>query len=105
MRVSLSILFFLLSNSGSLLSFRVNCPIASKSANPDHQNRLQVNATVVADRHDGAPLAHFVYDGKRSGSSRLRNLLVELQKSNAEKGLLVVDRDIVNKQTRSSAQS
>lgn len=75
----------------------MTCPIAAKGANPDHQNRLQVNVTVVADRHDGAPLFHFVYDGRRNGSTTLRNLLVELQKSGTEKGLLVVDRGIVNR--------
>lgn len=80
-----------------ILFFGVTCPIASKGANPDHQNRLQVNVTVVADRHDGAPLFHFVYDGKRNGSTTLRNLLVELQRSDIRKGLLVVDRGIVSR--------
>ena len=80
-----------------ILFFGVTCPIAAKGANPDHQNRLQVNATVVADRGDGAPLFHFVYDGKRNGSTTLRNLLVELQHYDIEKGLLVVDRGMVNK--------
>jgi len=60
----------------------------TRDANPDHQNRLQVDFGAIVSRRDRILWRQYVYRGNRHGIGTIRNLLVEFQRAGVRPGLL-----------------
>ncbi|MHB8371316.1 MAG: IS1634 family transposase [Thermoplasmataceae archaeon] len=62
------------------LFFGTSCPLAEFGYNPGHLNRRQINIAMMVSREDYQPEYHAVFEGSRSGSTTVRNMLAVLPK-------------------------
>ena len=78
----------------TLLLFGTSCPLAEFGYNPDHLNRRQVNIALMVSREDLQPEYHAVFEGSRSGSTTIRNLIAALPapKDGESPGTIIWDR-------------
>ncbi len=81
----------------SVLFFGVTCPLAELGYNTKHIQQLQVNLGLLVSKHDKCPLTHFIYNGSRSGSSTIKNLVVQLKNTGLQPGTIIWDRGNVSK--------
>jgi len=81
----------------SILFFGVSCPLAELGYNPGRVRRRQANIALLVSKRDKFPIAHFVYGGKRSSMTTVKNLLARLSDTAIEPGTLIMDRGNVSK--------
>ena len=62
----------------TLLLFGTSCPLAEFGYNPGHLNRRQINIALMVSGEDYQPEYHAVFEGSRSGSTTVRNLIAAL---------------------------
>ena len=62
----------------TVLFFGTSCPLAEFGYNPGHLNRRQINIALMVSKEDYQPEYHAVFEGSRSGSTTIRNLLAAL---------------------------
>lgn len=82
----------------SVLFFGISCPIAELGYNTKHIQQLQVNLGLLVSKHDKCPLTHFIYNGSRSGSSTIKNLVAQLTNTGLQPGTIIWDRGNVSKE-------
>ncbi|EQD32713.1 transposase IS4 family protein, partial [mine drainage metagenome] len=78
----------------TVLFFGTSCPLAEFGYNPGHLNRRQINIALMVSKGDYQPEYHAVFEGSRSGSTTVRNMLAVLpeQKENESTGTIIWDR-------------
>ena len=78
----------------TVLFFGTSCPLAEFGYNPNHENRRQINIALMVSKEDYQPEYHAVFEGSRSGSTTVRNLLAALpvRKDNDPPGTIIWDR-------------
>jgi transposase len=78
----------------TILFFGTSCPLAEFGYNPSHENRRQINIALMVSKEDYQPEYHAVFEGSRSGSTTVRNLLAALPvlKNNDPPGTIIWDR-------------
>jgi transposase len=77
----------------TLLLFGTSCPLAEFGYNPNHENRRQINIALMVSKEDYQPEYHAVFNGSRSGSTTIRNLITALPRNNDEHpGTIIWDR-------------
>ena len=78
----------------TILFFGTSCPHAKFGYNPGHLNRMQINIALMVSKEDCRPEYHAVFEGSRSGSTTIRNLLAALPKTEDGKspGTIIWDR-------------
>ena len=65
--------------------------------NTKHIQQLQVNLALLVSKHDKCPITHFIYNGSRSSSSTIKNLVAQLKNTGIQPGTLIWDRGNVSK--------
>jgi transposase len=81
----------------SVLFFGISCPLAELRYNTKHIQQLQVNLALLVSKHDKCPITHFIYNGSRSSSSTIKNLVAQLKNTGIQPGTLIWDRGNVSK--------
>ena len=81
----------------SVLFFGISCPLAELGYNTKHAQQLQVNLSLLVSKHDKCPISHFIYNGSRSSSSTIKNLVAQLKNTDIQPGTLIWDRGNVSK--------
>ena len=78
----------------TLLLFGTSCPLAEFGYNPNHENRRQINVALMVSREDYQPEYHAVFEGSRSGSTTIRNLIAALPapENGESPGTIIWDR-------------
>ena len=77
----------------TLLIFGTSCPLAEFGYNPGHLNRRQINMALTVSKEDYQPEYHAVFDGSKSGSTTIRNLITALPKLDMKSpGTIIWDR-------------
>ena len=78
----------------TVLFFGTSCPLAEFGYNPGHLNRRQINIALMVSKEDYQPEYHAVFEGSRSGSTTVRNMLAVLpkQKNGESSGTIIWDR-------------
>lgn len=82
----------------SVLFFGITCPLAELGYNTKHVQQLQVNLALLVSKHDKCPISHFIYNGSRTSSSTIKNLVAQLVNSGIQPGTLIWDRGNVSKE-------
>ena len=81
----------------TVLFFGTSCPLAEFGYNPDHENRRQINIALLVSKEDHQPEYHAVFEGSRSGSTTIRNLLAALPMPDGKSpGTIIWDRGNVS---------
>ncbi len=78
----------------TVLFFGTSCPLAEFGYNPGHLNRRQINIALMVSKEDCQPEYHAVFEGSRSGSTTVRNMLavLPLGNNNESSGTIIWDR-------------
>ena len=81
----------------TVLFFGTSCPLAEFGYNPNHENRRQINIALLVSKEDHQPEYHAVFEGSRSGSTTIKNLLAALPMPDGESpGTIIWDRGNVS---------
>ena len=82
----------------SVLLFGTSCPLAEFGYNPGHLNRKQINIALMVSKEDLQPEYHAVFNGSRSGSTTIRNLMAALpQNDEKHPGTIIWDRGNISR--------
>ena len=83
----------------TVLFFGTSCPLAEFGYNPGHLNRRQINIALMVSKEDYQPEYHAVFEGSRSGSTTIRNLLAALPELEDGKssGTIIWDRGNISR--------
>jgi transposase len=81
----------------SVLFFGISCPLTELGYNTKHAQQLQVNLALLVSKNDKCPISHFIYNGSRSSSSTIKNLVAQLKNTDIQPGTLIWDRGNVSK--------
>ena len=78
----------------TVLFFGTSCPLAEFGYNLGHLNRRQINIALMVSKEDYQPEYHAVFEGSRSGSTTVRNMLavLPLGNHNESSGTIIWDR-------------